>query len=108
MSTANVLSKLPTEPCKNFEQTGNSRVFEKPNSTKATSTGGEAVEPHIGNGGLAMQETRASYQQSLPELIKHIIQFSPQRSRWDSIYTAKSRKRQNRAEQRQLQRGASC
>jgi hypothetical protein len=105
-TTANVLSKLPTEPCKNFEQTSTSRLFEKPNSTKTTSTGGEALEPHIGNGGLAMQETRGSHQQSLPELIQHIVQFNPQRSKRDIIYMAKSRKRQNRAERKQLQRGA--
>jgi hypothetical protein len=100
------ISKLPTEPCKNFEQTSTSRVFAKPNSTKTTSTGGEALEPHIGNGGLAMQETRGSHQQSLPELIQHIVQFNPQRSKRDIIYMAKSRKRQNRAERKQLQRGA--
>jgi hypothetical protein len=98
MSTANVLSKLPTEPCKNFEQTGNSRVFEKPNSTKATSTGGEAVEPHIGNGGLAMQETRASNQNRCQNSPKQIAQFIPQLNQGDGINPANPSKRQRRAE----------
>ncbi|KAH0821208.1 hypothetical protein GEV33_001583 [Tenebrio molitor] len=78
----------------------------KPNSTKTTSTGGEALEPHVGNGALAMQETRASHQQSVSEWIQHIVQCNPQRSKRDIIYMAKSRKRQYRAERKQLQRGA--
>ncbi|KAJ3628664.1 hypothetical protein MTP99_015960 [Tenebrio molitor] len=68
----------------------------KPSRAKTTSTGGELF--HIGNGGLAIQETRASNQNRCQNSPKQIAQFIPQLNQGDGINPANPSKRQRREE----------